>query len=84
MIERLLPAPWLAAGALCALVACSGAAYLKGRSDGRALVEARLASDRVTILLDGKAIDHETLGLDDVGLCAVLGGCGVPGEAGGD
>jgi hypothetical protein len=84
MIGRLIPAPWLAAGALATLVACSGASYLKGRSDGRAVVEGRLASDRVTILLDGREIDHETLGLDDTGLCAVLGGCGVPVETGGD
>lgn len=84
MIGRLLTGPQLALGAFLALAACSGAAYLKGRSDGRALVEARLASDRVTILLDGKAIDHETLGLDDLGLCAVLGGCGVPVETGDD
>jgi len=84
VIWRLIPAPWLVAGALAVFVASNGAAYLKGRADGRELVEGKLASDRVTILLDGKAIDNETLGLDDVGLCAVLGGCVVPDAAGGD
>lgn len=84
MIGRLLTGPQLALAAFCVLAACSGAAYLKGRADGRALVEARLSSDRVTILLDGREIDEHVLAADDAGLCALIGGCGLPGKAGGD
>ncbi len=58
-----------------------GSGYLKGRSDGHAALMAKLASDRVTILLDGKAIDHEVLQADDDALCGMLGGCGVPDPA---
>jgi hypothetical protein len=43
-----------------------------------------LANDKVTILKDGRAIDHAADLLDDNGLCAVLGGCGVQDNAGGD
>lgn len=64
-----------ALGALLLAGALLGGVYLKGRSDGRALVLARLAGDRITILQDGKAIDEKVLGSDDDGLCALLGGC---------
>lgn len=59
-----------------------GGLYIKGRSDGRATVLEQLAAERVTILKDGKAIDYATELLDDDGLCAVLGGCGMPDAAG--
>jgi hypothetical protein len=36
-----------------------------------------LASDRVQIFKDGKAIDNEVDLAGDDGLCALLGGCGV-------
>lgn len=71
--------------AACGLLAVGlalGAIYIKGRSDGRANVLERLAAERVTILKDGKAIDDATDLLDDDGLCAVLGGCGLPDTAG--
>ncbi len=50
-------------------------AYVYGRQDGRAALVAELASKRITILRDGKAIDNEVLAADDPALCAMLGGC---------
>lgn len=72
-----------AAGAVLVIGLALGGLYLKGRSDGRANVLGQLAAERVTILKDGKAIDDATDLLDDDGLCAVLGGCGVPDGAAG-
>lgn len=71
-----------AAGAVVAVGLALGAIYLKGHSDGRENVIEQLAAERVTILKDGKAIDDATDLLDDDGLCAVLGGCGMPDAAG--
>jgi len=70
----LSPLGKLAIGAAVA-AAIFGWAYVTGRGDGAAAVRDKLASDRITILKDGKEIDLETLTLDDAGLCAVLGGC---------
>lgn len=53
----------------------AGAIYIKGRHDGRDGLLQKLAADRVTILKDGKAIDHEVLSADDDALCSLLGGC---------
>lgn len=64
-----------AACALLALSAVFGAIYMKGRADGRASIADQLASDRITIFRDGRAIDHEVLAGDDDYLCRVLGGC---------
>ena len=64
-----------ALGALVLAAAIVGGAYTLGRHDGRAALAAELAADRITILKDGKEIDHEVLGADDDALCALLGGC---------
>ncbi len=78
MLKSLLPAPWLALGAVLVLGAATGASYLKGRADGRSALEARLMADRVQILKDGKDITDEVLDADDAGLCELLGGCELP------
>jgi len=44
-------------------------------AEGRAAILARLASDRITILKDGKEIDNAVLQADDDELCRLLGGC---------
>lgn len=64
-----------ALGAVLAVALVCGGLYLWGHHDGRQAVLDRLAADRITILKDGKAIDHEVLDADDDGLCALLGGC---------
>jgi len=73
-----------AVGALLLAAAVLGGIYILGRHAGRDAVLTSLANDKVTILKEGRAIDHAADLLDDSGLCAVLGGCGVPGDAGGD
>lgn len=81
MLTKFIPKPWLIAGALAVALAVAAAMtgiYVKGRADGRAVVAAKLAEDRITILRDGKAIDYEVLAADDDALCGLLGGCGVP------
>lgn len=78
MLTKFIPMPWLIAGALAVAAATMTAVYVKGRADGRAVVAAKLAEDRITILRDGKAIDYEVLAADDDALCGLLGGCGVP------
>lgn len=61
-----------AAGVLvAALVASHWYAYASGRT----AILARLASDRITILQDGKEIDNAVLEADNDGLCLLLGGC---------
>ena len=55
------------------------ATYLKGSSDGKASVRAKLAADKVKILKDGQEIDAEVFAADDEGLCALLGGCAPDG-----
>ena len=52
--------------------------YSYGHQRGAASVLQRLQSDRITILKDGRKIDEEALGADDIGLCALLGGCELP------
>lgn len=71
---------------LAAIVASGtvvGGAYLKGRADGRAVVLEQIRTDRITILKDGKEVDDAVLGADDLGLCAMLGGCELPASPGG-
>lgn len=75
MLTKLIPMPWLIAGALAVAAVTTTGVYVKGRADGRAAVTAKLAEDRITLLKDGKEIDHEVLAADDAGLCAILGGC---------
>lgn len=82
-VMKLIPVPWLIAGALAAAGAALGAAYVKGRVDGRDVLTARLAADRVDILKDGRKIDAEALAADDDALCRLLGGC-MPEHKGGD
>jgi hypothetical protein len=72
---RLIPGPYLAVGLLVAVAALYGAGYIKGRSDGRETVLARLKDDRITVFQDGVRIDNEVLGADDDALCDLLGGC---------
>lgn len=76
--------PWLLLGAFITVSAAIGAGYFKGAETARATIAAKLAEDRVTILQDGKEIDHEVLGADDAGLCALLGGCQLPDGPGRD
>ncbi|WEX10264.1 hypothetical protein [Chelativorans sp. AA-79] len=72
---------WIKLGAalavLAALAVSHGAAYRAGKS----AVLGKLASDRITIMKDGRRIDEEVLGADDGALCALLGGC-LPDEGG--
>lgn len=70
----LSPAGKVLGGAI-AVAAALGAVWLHGAAHGRASVVSRLAEDRITLLKDGREIDHEVLGADDAGLCALLGGC---------
>lgn len=74
----LLSPAGLALGAVLAAGLVSGGLYVKGRTDGRASYVERLQADRITILKDGKEIDHEALGADDADLCELLGGCELP------
>lgn len=70
----LSPAGRTVAGLALAL-ALLGAAYLKGRSDGRQSILDRLAAAQVEIFKDGRRIDEKVLGADDAALCELLGGC---------
>lgn len=71
-----------AVGALLAVGVLLGGIYILGRHAGRDAVLSTLANDKVTILKEGRAIDHAADLLDDSGLCAVLGGCSMPEPAG--
>jgi|UniRef100_Q11IY8 hypothetical protein len=68
-------ATWIKLGAalavLAALAISHGAAFRAGKS----AVLSKLASDRITVLQDGRKIDEDVLGADDGALCALLGGC---------
>jgi hypothetical protein len=46
-----------------------------GQSEGRQQILAKMQSDRIKILQDGRQIDTRALGADDEALCALLGGC---------
>lgn len=70
--------PYLAAGALVAVVTAVIASNLVGRVQGRSALERELLADRVQILKDGKDITDEVLNADDAGLCKLLGGCQLP------
>lgn len=74
--------PYLILGAVAASLAVLGGMYLKGRSDGRAAVMAKLQADRVKILKNNQEITNEVLNSDDDGLCLLLGGCGLPDDNG--
>lgn len=67
-----------AVSALIAIGASAYGLYAYGYASGRADVLAGLASDRVKILVDGKAIDNAVLAADDDALCRMLGGCLQP------
>ena len=54
--------------------------YTKGRSDGKAALMARLASERIELMKDGRKIDEEIFNASDDELCAILGGCLQPND----
>ncbi|KFB10321.1 hypothetical protein [Nitratireductor basaltis] len=66
---------WLRAGAVLAVVGLLTFTHWNAYQRGRTAVLQRLQSDRITILKDGKEIDHEVLEADDLDLCRMLGGC---------
>lgn len=65
---------YLAGGAIALLTFSHTYVYYAGKS----AVRAELASDRITILKDGKEVDDAVSQADDDGLCAFLGGCVLP------
>lgn len=71
------------AAMLVTVVAVLGWTHWTAYTSGRDAVLARLQSDRVQVLVDGKEIDNEVLSADDDGLCALLGGCVQSDGAGG-
>lgn len=49
--------------------------YIKGRSDGRSSLLAKMQAERIEVLKDGKVITDEVLNSSDDALCDLLGGC---------
>jgi hypothetical protein len=74
---------WFRIGAALAVVAVLAGIYVKGRSDGRSALQAKLTADRIKIIQDGQEITNEIINSNDDALCGILGGCadGVPNEA---
>jgi hypothetical protein len=66
---------WFRIGAALAVVAVLAGIYVKGRSDGRSALQAKLAADRIKIIQDGQEITNEIINSSDEQLCAILGGC---------
>lgn len=64
-----------AVGGLIVLPFAFGAGYVVGVKQHKAAIESKMKDDRIEILKDGKNIDEKVMEADDVGLCAVLGGC---------
>lgn len=66
---------WAKLAALGLFVAFLAGIYIKGRSDGRAALQAQLAADRIKIIKDSQEITNEIINSSDDALCAVIGGC---------
>lgn len=75
LLQQALTPAGKATGAILLIVAITYALYGFGFQRGREAVLAHIASDRVRILVDGKAIDNAVLASDDSALCDRLGGC---------
>lgn len=83
-MRHFLPDPWMLVVFAVSAPILFGTGYLKGGADARATIAVQLKSDRITILQDGKEIDDAVFAADDTGLCALLGGCKLPDNAGGN
>lgn len=64
----------LTAAAVVTLAIVVGS-YIKGRSDGRSSLLAKMQAERIEVLKDGKVITDEVLNSSDDALCDLLGGC---------
>ncbi len=71
---------WLRIGAVLAVISALAWSHTHAYQSGRSAVLDRLKDDRITILKDGRKIDEQALNVDDAGLCALLGGCELPGN----
>ncbi len=63
---------YIAWGVIAALLTFS---HLYAIQYGKGVILSQLSSDRIKVLKDGQEVDKEVLAADDVGLCALLGGC---------
>lgn len=80
MIPSLPISTWLRLGAALSVILALAWSHHAAYRLGKTTVLSRLASDRISILKDGKEIDHEALNADDADLCRMLGGCGLSDE----